>query len=369
VRDRLAGLSAEAAALVRLAAVWGRALDVFDAGGLLGNVSEAQIGMLAREGADNGLLGSGDGEVFFPHDLVRDAVYAAIAPGERRALHRSCARYVVGEGRSALAAATHYRASGAVNDEEAVLALERAARECLMSMPEQAAELALQAFALTSENHPLWLLAGLRSAETLVSVQREGEALAIADRLLAVAVEPEVIARVEVQACRALWCAGDGVEMARRAGGALARGGVSSVTRAQLSSVLALAASRTEWAARTESKALTALHEGRRIDDPYSQRLATVALIEAARMEGRHRRALDRFNDLRRLSDTAYQAEEIRTLQHLDRYDEADAMLGQDPRGRVTRSTRDCPRCSTRRCGRTTTSPASTPPKRVLAHW
>jgi hypothetical protein len=72
-----------------------------------------------REGVDNGLLGSADGEVFFPHDLVREAVYADIAPGDRRALHRACARYIVGDGRSALAAATHFRASAVQDDEEA----------------------------------------------------------------------------------------------------------------------------------------------------------------------------------------------------------------------------------------------------------
>lgn len=327
VRARLDGLSGEAAALVRLTAVWGGALDVSDAGRLLGNVSEAQIGLLAREGVDNGLLGSADGEVFFPHDLVREAVYADVAPGERRTLHRACARHLVGEGRPALAAATHYRASAVRNDEEAVLALEQAARECMISMPGQAAELAQQAFALTIQTHPLWLLAGMRTAETLVNVQRENEALAVADRLLAVAVEPEVVARIELQACRALWCMGDCAQMGLRAAGALALAGISAVTRAQLSSAQALAASRTEPAVRTESMAQSALTEGRRLKDFYSQRLAVVALIEAARSEGRHRLALDRFNDLRRLSDSAYQAEEIRTLQHLDRYDDAEAML------------------------------------------
>jgi DNA-binding CsgD family transcriptional regulator len=329
VRGRLDGLSAEAAALVRLTAVWGRALGVSDAGRLLGNVSEVQVGMLAREGVDNGLLGNAGGELFFPHDLVREAVYADIAPDELRALHRDCARFIVGDGRSALAAATHYRASAVRDDEEAVLALEQAARECMVSMPEQAAELAQQAFTLTSEGHELWLLAGIRTVETLVNVQREGAALAIADRLLAVAVESEVVARIQLQACRALWCTGDCVEMQRRAGDALARGGVSAVTRAQLSSAQALAASRTETAARTESLAQNALAEGNRLGDTYSQRLAVVALIEAARNEGRHRLALDRFNDLRRLSDSAYQAEEIRTLQHLDRYDEAEAVLAK----------------------------------------
>jgi DNA-binding CsgD family transcriptional regulator len=330
VRERLDGLSSQAAALVRLAAVWGRALDEADAGRLLGNLSEAHVGLLTREGLDNGLLGAANGEVFFPHDLVREAVYADIAPGERRSLHRACARFLVGEGRTALAAATHYRASAVLNDEEAILALEKAAGECLASLPEQAVELAQQAFALTSDTHPLWLLTGIGTMETLVTAQREGEALVIADRLLAKAEEPEVVARIELQACRALWCTGDCVQMERRAGAALARAGVSAVLRAQLSSAQALAASRTASAARSEGMAHEALAEGRRVEDVYSQRLAVVALIEAARNEGRHRLALDHFTDLRRLSDRAYEAEEIRTLQHLDAYDDAEAMLAKN---------------------------------------
>ena len=143
--------------------------------------------MLIREGVDDGLLGTADDDVFLPHDLVGDAVYADIAPGDRRALHRACARYLIGEGRPALAAATHYRASAVQNDEEAILALERAASECLVSMPGQAAELAQQAFALTSPSHPLWLVTGTRTVETLVNVGREGQALSVADRLVDVA--------------------------------------------------------------------------------------------------------------------------------------------------------------------------------------
>lgn len=329
VRARLDGLSAPAAELVRLAAVWGRPLGVHDAGQLLGGVLEARVGVLAQDGVDNGLLGSADGEVYFAHDLVREAVYADIPPRERRAAHRACARHVVGDGGSVLAAAAHYRASAVRDDEEAVLALEQAARECMTSMPDQAAELAQQAFTLTSDTHPLWLLAGERTVETLVNLQRDGQALAVADRLLAVAVDPEVVARIELQACRALWCAGDCVQMERRASSALALDDVSEALRAQLGAAHALAASRTRSAARAGAMAQVALAEGRRLGDAYSQRLAVVALIEAARNEGRHRLALAHFADLRRLSDTAYEAEEIRTLQHLDRYDEAEAMLAK----------------------------------------
>ena len=131
-------MSDRATALVRLAAVWGRALSVVDAGLLLDGSPEAQVGMLVREGVDNGLLGSADGDVFFPHDLVREAVYADVAPAERRALHRACARHIVSNGGSALAAAMHFRASAVQDDEETVLALDQAARES--SMPDQAAE-------------------------------------------------------------------------------------------------------------------------------------------------------------------------------------------------------------------------------------
>ena len=62
--------------------------------------------------------------------------------------------------------------------------------------------------------------------------------------------------------------------------------------------------------------------------------MALVALIETARNEGRHSVALRRFADLRTLSDSSYQAEEIRTLQHLDRYDDAQLLLDRIGRTR-----------------------------------
>lgn len=366
VRARVGGLSGPASALVWLAAVWGRALSVADAGALLGSISEAQVGMLAREGVDNGLLGSADGEVFFPHDLVREAVYTDIPPGDRRALHRACARYIVGDGRSALAASTHFRACAVRDDEEAVLALEQAARECMVSMPGQAAELAQQAFALTTGTHPLWLLAGERTVEALVNVQRDADALAVAERLFAVADEPGDRRPHRAAGVPGLWCAGEYVQMERRAAGALARDGVSPVLRAQLSAAQALAASRTLSAARTKAMAQAALADGHRLDDMYSQRLAVVAMIESARNEGRHRLALDHFTDLRRLSDTAYEAEEIRTLQHLDRYDDAEAMLAKI-REAHDELDHQLPSMLYAQMWQDHTSPGWMPPKRVRA--
>jgi hypothetical protein len=102
--------------------------------------------------------------------------------------------------------------------------------------------------------------------------------------------------------------------------------------------------------------AQVALAEGHRLNDMYSQRLAVVAMIEAARNEGRHRLALDHFTELRRLSAAAYEAEEIRTLQHLDRYDDAEAMLAKIREAHDDVDSQ-LPRCCMRRCGKITSSP------------
>ncbi|ANI39044.1 helix-turn-helix transcriptional regulator [Mycolicibacterium vaccae] len=328
VRDRLRQLTGGAAALVQLAAVWGRPLSAADAATILGDTSEAQIAALAREAEDHGLL-AGDGhEVYFPHDLFRAAVYADITSEDRRSLHRACALHLVGGGGSVLSAAGHFRASAVRGDREAILALDQAARDS-ESLPDQAAEIAAHAFALTSEGHPLWFLTGEHTVGALLRAQREGEALTLVNRLRARAVEPEIVAGLELLACRALWCAGDCVEMERRATAALTLGDVSQALRARLASAQALAASRRQAGADVEVMARRALGEAKRLGDIEAQRLAVVASIEAARNEGRHRLALERFTELRQVSDDAYLAEEIRTLQHLDRFDEAEAMLAK----------------------------------------
>ncbi|QEM44787.1 helix-turn-helix transcriptional regulator [Mycolicibacterium grossiae] len=334
VRTRLQRLSGTATALVRLAAVWGRPLALHDATALLPDIADGHVAAAAREAVDGGLLATTAGGPFFPHDLVREAVYADIAPAERRRLHRSCARYVRDGGGSALAAAGHFHASAQRDDDEAVVALQAAARECTASMPDQAADFARRAFELITAGRPSWWAAGECAVETLVNVQRDAEALAVADRLLGrsdtgdLGAGDEILARLELQACRALWCLGDCEQMERRATAA-ARADVSDALRARLASARALAATRTRAAADAERLASAARDEGRRLGDGYAQRLAVVALIEAARNQGRHRRALDLFTDLRRFSDTAYEAEEIRTLQHLDRYDDAEALLAK----------------------------------------
>jgi DNA-binding CsgD family transcriptional regulator len=331
VRQRLLPLEPETVALVRLAAVWGRGLPVQDAARLLGEWSAARVLRAARQAVDNGLLTGGEPGIDFAHALVRDAVYADIDLAERAALHRTCGRYLLHTREAALAAAPHFRAVAASGDEdeEVVDALLRATADSEATMPDQAAELAQEGFALTPVDHPRWLAVGEEVVALLVRVQRGGAALSIAGQLIDGTEDNAAAARLEVQACRALWAAGACHEIERRVDLALSLDGVAPAVRAQLSAARALASTRTESAPSARQAAEAALASGRDLDDKGTQRIALLALAEAARNEGRHQLVLDRFTELRSLSRSEYLADEIRALQHLDRYSDADTLLAK----------------------------------------
>jgi DNA-binding CsgD family transcriptional regulator len=329
VRRRLAALEPETVALVRLAAVWGHALPVADAARLLGDRPAARVLHAAREAADNGLLTSGEPGVDVAHALVRDAIYADIDRPDLAALHRACGRYLVRTGAPALAAAPHFRAVAAGGDEESVDVLLRAAADSATTIPDQAAELAQEAFALVPPASARWLAVGEQVVALLVRVQRGSAVLSITSRLIAGSDDGDVAARLQVQACRALWAAGACHEIERRVDLTLRLDGVAAAVRARLSAVRALASTRTESAPGAPAAAGAALDAGRRLGDEAAQRIALLALAEAARNEGRHQLVLDVFTELRSLSRSEYLAEEIRALQHLDQYAEADTLLAK----------------------------------------
>ena len=329
VRRRLLPLEPETVSLVRLAAVWGRSLPVEDAARLLGDLPTARVLHAARQAADNGLLTSGEPGVDFAHALVRDAVYADINLAVREALHRACGRYLLHIRAAALAAAPHFRAVAASGDAEVVDALVRAAADSAATMPDQAAELAQEAFSLMPADHARWLAIGEQVVALLVRVQREGAVLSIAGKLIAGTKDNGTSARLQVQACRALWAAGACHEIERRVDAMLRLDGVAPTVRAQLSAARALASTRTESAPSAGQAAEAALASGRHLTDEATQRIALLALAEAARNEGSHQLVLDRFTELRSMSGSEYLADEIRALQHLDRYSEVDTLLAK----------------------------------------
>jgi DNA-binding CsgD family transcriptional regulator/tetratricopeptide (TPR) repeat protein len=333
VRRRLQALESDTVSLIRLTAVWGRRLPVEDAAPLLDGLPVARVIRGAREGDDNGLLSTSRSGMTFRHDLVREAVYADIARPDRDALHRRCARHLLATCTNAVPAAAHFRVIAAPGDPEAVEALLRAASDSVTLMAEEAADLALEAFALVADSEPSWLVTGQRALAILVRVQRDAAVVSLADQLTAGTNEPDTGARLQVQACRALWAMGACHEIERRVDLVLRGDDVPPAPAAQLRAVRALASTRTESAGSASSAATTALASGRHLGDELAQRMSLMALAESATNEGRQHEVLNRFAQLRAISRSEYLADEIRALQHLDRYEEADALLDKIRQG------------------------------------
>jgi DNA-binding CsgD family transcriptional regulator/nucleoside-triphosphatase THEP1 len=322
----LTDLSEETLDLVRVVSVWGRTLSYVDAAGLL-NQPVPTVSIAVREAEDNGLLDVDGLGVSMPHDLIREAVYADTPLATRLRWHRVCARYLSSIDVTGVAAAAHYRVLAKFGDLEAADALMRAADSSANGIPDQAADLAVQAFGLVPSDHPRWLEIGHAALELLVRVQREPDAVAVADRLIDRAPDEDTMARLQVLAGRALWETGDCRQMERRSDSALKLPNVTRTTRAQLHAVRALAATRTDSALTADDQGTFALREGRDVGDEFTVRVSLLALAEAARNAGRHQVVYDRLVEVHRTSDVVYRAEEVRALQHLDRYPEADALL------------------------------------------
>jgi DNA-binding CsgD family transcriptional regulator len=326
IRRQVRSLSPGAADLVRLTSVWGRPLPIEDAEKLLETPLD-EIVAQSREAAERGLLLLEDERILFRHDLVRESVYVDLPAARRRALHLRFAEHLLSTGAGPLAAAGHARAGATVGDERAVTILAAAAAESTATMPEAAAELILEAFALLPEDHPGRLEIGEQCADLLSRAQRGFEAVALLDGLLARPHEPEAEAQLQVSAARALWLTGSVGDIGYRMDAALARPGISAPLRARLAATRALALTRTGEPRAAALAAEAALTEGLKIGDEPAQALALQALGQAAKNEGRHQLSLDHFRRFRTLAGPIQVWEEIRALQLLDRFDEAQQML------------------------------------------
>jgi DNA-binding CsgD family transcriptional regulator len=328
VGARLERLSAPAQTLVHLVAVWGQPLAVRDAAALLDRGSAADLSGWITEGVHADLLTGQGQRITIRHDLIREATDAGMPGAVRVALHRQCAEYLLASGRGALAAAPHMRASASVGDERAVTVLSDAATESLAALPETAARLMGQAFELVPFGHPRWLPAGERYADVLSQIQHGDDVVAVVDKLLSGAADASARARLQVIAARGLWLAGAPAAIVTRVDAALAEPGVPAPLRMRLLGYRALASSRIGSAAEASTGARSVLNEARRLGDPFAERVALQALGEVARNELRHEEALTCFRALRRESSDEYLAQETMALKLLDRFGEAEAVMG-----------------------------------------
>ncbi|WP_328603400.1 AAA family ATPase [Amycolatopsis sp. NBC_00345] len=329
VRRRLALLAPDLVELLALCAVWGRDIAAEQAAVLLGGLPLAAVLDSAQRGVVEGLLHRSGRQIGFRHDLLREAMYANLSDDERLSLHRACGRLLLDRDDDVLAAAPHFQAGAVIGDDEAVDVLTRAAARAAGSMPEVAADLARQSFALADPDGGSWLRAGEAAGELLISVHRGRAALDIIDQLLRQVGDPDTRARLQVVGARALWSMNRLAEIGRRMDSALAVTGLSAQARTSLSAAKTLALVRICTAEDATAAAEQALTEARQTNDALAEQLALLTLGVVAKQEGRHETALSRTRSLRAMAGSAYYAEEIRCLQLLDRYDEAAGLLAR----------------------------------------
>ena len=342
LRSRLGMLGSGVRAALQLAAVWGRALEVLDAAHMLG-ADPATLGRALSGAAALGLVDEPTDPIEFRHDLFRELVYGDLPGPERVRLHGLCAAHLVGVGRSAVEAAPHAREAVRRGDRGAVEILRRAAHESIDSMPQTAAQLILEAFDGLPRDDPDRLELGEQCADLLTRAQRGTEAVAVIDDLLTRSVDPEQRARLQVLAARALWLTGSAQLLAERVGRELSSSTVTGPLRARLEASRSLALSRIDPGEAASTAAEAALARGRELHDRPAEILARHALGEVAKNEGRHVAAYRVFHRLRTSFGQGFLADEITSLQFIDRFDEAQTLLVGVSRGTGRHSTAELP--------------------------
>ncbi|MEW2528019.1 AAA family ATPase [Streptomyces sp. NPDC047071] len=325
VRGRLAALRPGTLDFLRIGSVLGRAFRLGDAAALCGRPATTLIGEL-DEAIAAGLIDDDGERLVFRHDLLRQAVYADLAPSARRALHREAARRLVAVGRTPVDAVPHLLKSAEPGDHEAARLLGRAATDVLSVMPDLAADLALRALELIPPHEPMAFAAGERAITALTRAGRYARARETGDALLARRPPLDVFARLQSVLGDTLWHLDDVHELTRRTTAGLAVVTDPAIS-ARLTARQALARSRGRDLDAARSTGERALAQAERADDREARVVALWGLGEIALNAGEcaaavaHHTALSAF-------DAAFLPEEVVARVHLDDFAMARQLLG-----------------------------------------
>lgn len=323
IAHQLAGLPEPARELVGLVAVAGRPLPMNDVVSLTS--AGADLEAAVADATEAKLIVATGQHLTCRHDLVREAVHAALGANAVRGFHRRFADHYLTVAGEPLIAASHARAAARSGDADSARILISAAEQLSDGT---AGELASLAFRTVRPAQPEWLELSRRCLPVLTRTQRTAEAMSVADLILARA-EPDLAGEIETEAARALWSAGRLRELITRTDRALHHGAPVPAVAARLRAALALAAARLEPGDIASAAATSAIEEARATGDHEALTLALQAAGWAAKNEARHEAALRYFRELRSLTGASCLAEEITELQFLDRYDQAHALLRQ----------------------------------------
>ncbi|MEV7280565.1 AAA family ATPase [Streptomyces sp. NPDC093111] len=324
VRDRLAGLRPDTLHFLRIGSVLGRAFSLADAAALCGRPASG-LSAEVDQAIDAALLHDDGDRLLFRHDLLRQAVYADLAPSVRRALHREAARRLVAAGRSSVDAVPHLLKSAEPGDTEAIGLLDTAATDLIAVLPGLAADLALRALELVPPRSPLAYDLGERAIVALTRAGRYTQAREAGDALLARQPPLDVFARLQSVLGDTLWHLDDVQELNRRLTAALAAV-TDPAVRARLTARLALARSRGSDLGAARETAERALAEAERAGDREARVLALWGLGEIALNAGDCAAAVEHHTVLS-VFDAAFLPEEAVARIHTDDFDTVRRLL------------------------------------------
>ncbi|MFF4105515.1 ATP-binding protein [Streptomyces sp. NPDC001903] len=324
VRDRLADLRPDTLHFLRIGSVLGRAFSLADAAALCGRPASG-LSAEVDEAIAAALLHDDGERLRFRHDLLRQAVYADLAPSVRRALHREAASRLVAAGRSSTDAVPHLLKSAEPGDQEAIGLLGTAATDVIAVMPDLAADLAVRALELVPPHAPMVFDVGERAIVALTRAGRYTQARDTGDTLLARQPPLDVFARLQSVLGDTLWHLDDVHELTRRSTAALAA--VTDPTiRARLIARQALARSRGRDLGAARETGERALAEAERSGDREARVLALWGLGEIALNAGDCAAAVEHHTALS-VFDTAFLPEEAVARIHMDDFDTVRRLL------------------------------------------
>ncbi|WP_345195814.1 ATP-binding protein [Streptomyces lavendulae] len=324
VRDRLADLRPDTLHFLRIGSVLGRAFSLADAAALCGRPASG-LSAEVDEAIAAALLHDDGERLRFRHDLLRQAVYADLAPSVRRALHREAASRLVTAGRSSTDAVPHLLKSAEPGDQEAIGLLGTAATDVIAVMPDLAADLAVRALELVPPHAPMVFDVGERAIVALTRAGRYTQARDTGDTLLARQPPLDVFARLQSVLGDTLWHLDDVHELTRRSTAALAA--VTDPTiRARLIARQALARSRGRDLGAARETGERALAEAERSGDREARVLALWGLGEIALNAGDCAAAVEHHTALS-VFDTAFLPEEAVARIHMDDFDTVRRLL------------------------------------------
>ncbi|MGW1913841.1 AAA family ATPase [Streptomyces sp. NPDC002076] len=312
--------------LVEVLATAGRPMPMRDLVALLPSAGSAIPAALATR-----LVSATEQGLSMRHDLVGAAVRETLPRKVMRDLHTRFATYYLNEAGDPLTAAAHARLAVEPGDLAVVHVLVAAAERLsgLGLSSDDAGDLATLAFRALNPSQPEWLAISLRCLTVLARTQRVREAIAVADLVIASQDDSDIVGQVHVDAARALWLSGRVTELTQRLERVLASTALKPGTNSRLRAAYALALTRADAGETAAKEAAEAAGQARASGDREALVLALQALGETARNEGRHGIALRNFREQRVVSGSAFLAEEVTSLQLLDRYADAQALLDQ----------------------------------------